>query len=50
LGTAQGVLLTHTNLVDTIASMKAFVASVEAAFDEDDVFLSFLPLAHIFDR
>ena len=39
-------------VLDTICSMNAFVSSVgvDVNLGSDDVFLSFLPLAHIFDR
>lgn len=46
----QGVELTHANLLATIVSMKAFVAAHDVRLTEEDVYLSFLPLAHIFDR
>jgi long-subunit acyl-CoA synthetase (AMP-forming) len=46
----QGVELTHAGVLDTIISMNAFVHSVGVNFDQNEVFLSFLPLAHIFDR
>lgn len=46
----QGVELTHKNVLATIASMNAFVDAHDVHLSQDDVFLSFLPLAHIFDR
>jgi len=46
----QGVEITHDGMVHVIASQNAFVASIGAAFNENEVYLSFLPLAHIFDR
>ncbi|XP_003704886.1 acyl-CoA synthetase long-chain isoform X1 [Megachile rotundata] len=43
-GVPKGVLLSHTNI---IATMKAFCDAVEIR--SDDVFLGFLPLAHVFE-
>jgi long-chain acyl-CoA synthetase len=44
-GRPKGVMLTHANVV---ANVKAVLQRVEAA--ADDVFLSFLPLSHTFER
>jgi long-chain acyl-CoA synthetase len=49
-GDPKGVELTHNNVLATIASMKAFVDAHDVHLSPEDVFLSFLPLAHIFDR
>jgi long-subunit acyl-CoA synthetase (AMP-forming) len=46
----QGVMLTHANLLAAIIALRTFVSSYEVEMDDKDVFLSFLPLAHIFDR
>ncbi|RYE18694.1 MAG: long-chain fatty acid--CoA ligase, partial [Sphingobacteriaceae bacterium] len=45
-GTPKGVMLTHYNLTQNVR------ASLEqiTVIDKDDVFLSFLPLSHIFER
>ncbi|XP_063228553.1 long-chain-fatty-acid--CoA ligase 4 isoform X2 [Bacillus rossius redtenbacheri] len=43
-GTPKGVILTHKNMITT---MKAFSDAVDI-FD-DDVFMGFLPLAHVFE-
>nr|XP_034184352.1 long-chain-fatty-acid--CoA ligase 3 isoform X1 [Osmia lignaria]XP_034184353.1 long-chain-fatty-acid--CoA ligase 3 isoform X1 [Osmia lignaria] len=43
-GVPKGVILSHTNI---IATMKAFCNAVE--IKADDVFLGFLPLAHVFE-
>lgn len=43
-GVPKGVLLTHKNIV---ATLKAFCDAVE--IKSDDVFLGFLPLAHVFE-
>ena len=44
-GKPKGVMLTHHNVV---ANIKAVLARVETR--QDDVFLSFLPLSHTFER
>lgn len=44
-GKPKGVMLTHRNVV---ANVKAVMQCVQAR--EDDVFLSFLPLSHTFER
>ena len=44
-GKPKGVMLTHKNILSNI---KAVLARVEA--NENDVFLSFLPLSHTFER
>lgn len=43
-GVPKGVLLTHKNIISTL---KAFCDAVE--IKSDDVFLGFLPLAHVFE-
>lgn len=43
-GVPKGVLLTHSNI---IATLKAFCDAVH--IKSDDVFLGFLPLAHVFE-
>ena len=44
-GNPKGVMLTHKNLVSNINSTIAGIA-----FSDSDVFLSFLPLSHVFER
>lgn len=44
-GEPKGVMLTHKNIVSNVMA-----ASDSIPFSKDDVFLSFLPLCHIFER
>ena len=44
-GNPKGVMLTHKNLVSNINST---VAGIK--FSDEDIFLSFLPLSHVFER
>jgi long-chain acyl-CoA synthetase len=44
-GTPKGAMLTHRNLVSNVAATRAVLP-----LEPDDVSLSFLPLAHIFQR
>ncbi|CAE6123939.1 unnamed protein product [Arabidopsis arenosa] len=44
-GTPKGVVLTHGNLIANVAG-----SSVEAEFLPSDVYISYLPLAHIYER
>ncbi|MGE5410790.1 MAG: AMP-dependent synthetase/ligase [Clostridiales bacterium] len=44
-GIPKGVLLTHRNIISNV-----YAASEALPFNKDDVFLSFLPLCHIFER
>lgn len=44
-GEPKGVLLTHKNIVSNVHA-----AAEHLPFDKNDVFLSFLPLCHIFER
>ncbi len=45
-GTPKGVILTHSNLVNNVRVCLDQIPVI----DQDDVFLSFLPLSHIFER
>jgi len=45
-GDPKGVMLTHSNLVSNVLA----AARVIAGFGPDDVYLSFLPLCHSFER
>ncbi|KAH8964740.1 hypothetical protein BDL97_04G082000 [Sphagnum fallax] len=49
-GEPKGVLLTHKCILTTIAGLDHFLKSLNEVVDENDVYFSFLPLAHIFDR
>lgn len=49
-GDPKGVMLTHRAVIATVLSLDAFLKSVDVALGEGDAILSFLPLAHIFDR
>ncbi|KAG7552097.1 AMP-dependent synthetase/ligase [Arabidopsis thaliana x Arabidopsis arenosa] len=44
-GTPKGVVLTHGNLIANVAG-----SSVEAEFLPSDTYISYLPLAHIYER
>lgn len=49
----QGVLIKHSMVLSIIASMKAFLDDLSEGqqfLGPEDVYISFLPLAHIFDR
>ena len=50
----QGVMLTHYNILSVVAGQLAAINQVATRygekFNKDDVMLSYLPLAHIFDR
>lgn len=46
----QGVMLTHESVLAAVNTLKVFMDAHQANQDETDVYLSFLPLAHIFDR
>lgn len=49
---SQGVMLTHSNVMHCIATQDAMVVQAEGVDppSEDDVYLSWLPLAHIMVR
>ncbi|XAR61442.1 Long-chain-fatty-acid--CoA ligase [Bertholletia excelsa] len=49
-GEPKGVILTHENLTVYIKGVDLFMAQFEDKMTEDDVYISFLPLAHILDR
>ncbi|XP_010069762.2 long chain acyl-CoA synthetase 1 isoform X1 [Eucalyptus grandis] len=49
-GDPKGVVLTHENLASFVAGMDLFLEQFEDKMTVDDVYLSFLPLAHILDR
>lgn len=49
-GDPKGVLISNESIITLLAGVKRLLESVNEELDENDVYLSFLPLAHIFDR
>lgn len=49
-GDPKGVLISNRSIVSFIAGVKRLLESVNEALTTNDVFMSYLPLAHIFDR
>jgi long-chain acyl-CoA synthetase len=49
-GDPKGVMISNNSIVTLIAGVKRLLESVNVALNVDDVYLSYLPLAHIFDR
>ena len=50
-GDPKGVELTHASVMATVASLAIFLKDNSGEFDfQKEVFISYLPLAHIFDR
>ncbi|KAD3068719.1 hypothetical protein E3N88_36599 [Mikania micrantha] len=49
-GDPKGVILTHENTTTNIYGVDLLMEQFEDKMTEDDVYLSFLPLAHILDR
>ncbi|KAF9689241.1 hypothetical protein SADUNF_Sadunf01G0071400 [Salix dunnii] len=49
-GDPKGVLISNESIVTLLAGVKRLLESVNEALTSKDVFLSYLPLAHIFDR
>ncbi|KAF6140856.1 hypothetical protein GIB67_042269 [Kingdonia uniflora] len=49
-GDPKGVLISNDSIVTLIAGVKRLLINVGEELDERDVYLSYLPLAHIFDR
>ena len=49
-GDPKGVLLAHSAVVATVFSLIAYLADMKLTFGVGDSILSYLPLAHIFDR
>jgi long-chain acyl-CoA synthetase len=47
-GTPKGVMLTHGNFVANIGGMNK--SDPDLNLHEDDVYISYLPLAHVFER
>ncbi|KAF7818112.1 long chain acyl-CoA synthetase 1 [Senna tora] len=49
-GDPKGVVLTHENIAGFVRGMDLFMEQLEDKMTVEDVYLSFLPLAHILDR
>ncbi|KAL0420155.1 UNVERIFIED_CONTAM: Long chain acyl-CoA synthetase 1 [Sesamum radiatum] len=49
-GAPKGVILTHENISTSIRGVDLFMDQFEDKMTVDDVYISFLPLAHILDR
>ncbi|XP_031124946.1 long chain acyl-CoA synthetase 4-like [Ipomoea triloba] len=49
-GDPKGVLISNNSIVTLIAGVKRLLESVNEALTVNDVYISYLPLAHIFDR
>ncbi|XP_052170088.1 long chain acyl-CoA synthetase 4-like [Diospyros lotus] len=49
-GNPKGVMISNNSIVTLIAGVKRLLVCVHEALNVNDVYLSYLPLAHIFDR
>eukprot|EP00218_Dolichomastix_sp_CCMP3274_P007847 CAMPEP_0170141298 /NCGR_PEP_ID=MMETSP0033_2-20121228/6905_1 /TAXON_ID=195969 /ORGANISM="Dolichomastix tenuilepis, Strain CCMP3274" /LENGTH=649 /DNA_ID=CAMNT_0010377555 /DNA_START=6 /DNA_END=1955 /DNA_ORIENTATION=- len=49
-GEPKGVMLTHASILAALAGTIGYLKDLNINLDENDVVLSYLPLAHIFDR
>ncbi|KAI4977044.1 long chain acyl-CoA synthetase 4-like [Hordeum vulgare subsp. vulgare] len=49
-GDPKGVMISNESLLINLAGADSVVQSIGEAFNQDDVYLSYLPLAHVFDR
>lgn len=51
-GFSQGVMISHSAVISEVAGLHAFLKQISygSTITQDDVVLSYLPLAHIFDR
>ncbi|KAM7494343.1 hypothetical protein LguiB_028952 [Lonicera macranthoides] len=49
-GDPKGVLISNNSIVTLVAGVKRLLESVNEALHVKDVYISYLPLAHIFDR
>jgi long-chain acyl-CoA synthetase len=47
-GPPKGSMLTHTNLCANVGAFSRFDSQIQVF--EDDVYISYLPLSHIFER
>ncbi|XP_027362151.1 long chain acyl-CoA synthetase 4-like isoform X2 [Abrus precatorius] len=49
-GDPKGVLISNESIITLLAGVKRFLESVNEQLHQKDVYISYLPLAHIFDR
>ncbi|MED6132560.1 Long chain acyl-CoA synthetase 4 [Stylosanthes scabra] len=49
-GDPKGVLISNENILTLLAGVKRVLESVNEQLNDKDVYMSYLPLAHIFDR
>ncbi|KAL2516697.1 Long chain acyl-CoA synthetase 4 [Abeliophyllum distichum] len=49
-GEPKGVMISNNSIITLVARVKRVLGSVKEALNESDVYLSYLPLAYIFDR
>ncbi|TKY71024.1 Long chain acyl-CoA synthetase 4 [Spatholobus suberectus] len=49
-GDPKGVLISNESIITLLAGVKRLLESVNEQLNEKDVYISYLPLAHIFDR
>ncbi|XP_059441939.1 long chain acyl-CoA synthetase 4 [Corylus avellana] len=49
-GDPKGVMISNDSIIDLLSGVKCLLDSVKETLEEKDVYLSYLPLAHIFDR
>lgn len=49
-GDPKGVMTTHEAVLSTVSGVIAFLDESKENFGPDDIYLSYLPMAHIFDR
>ncbi|KAF3334984.1 long chain acyl-CoA synthetase 4-like protein [Carex littledalei] len=49
-GDPKGVLISNRSIISVISGVTRSLACVNEAFNAGDVYMSYLPLAHIFDR
>eukprot|EP00899_Mesostigma_viride_P000325 jgi/Mesvir1/10293/Mv16422-RA.1 len=49
-GVPKGVMLTHKMVLSTMSAVEKFLHDMQFEFLKDEVMISYLPLAHIFDR
>ncbi|KAL5989308.1 Long chain acyl-CoA synthetase 4 [Asimina triloba] len=49
-GEPKGVMISNDSIISIIGGVKRLLESVNEQLDDKDVYLSYLPLAHIFDR
>ncbi|XP_042442444.1 long chain acyl-CoA synthetase 4-like [Zingiber officinale] len=49
-GDPKGVLISNKSIISLISGVDLFLLCVNEQLTEDDIYISYLPLAHIFDR